>query len=57
MKLFIAALITLNTVVAFAAETESKCGQVADSVERSNPKTETAPSQESSTRTQGAQAQ
>lgn len=41
MKLFIALMLTLNTAVVFAAETESKCGQVADSVERSNPKTDT----------------
>ncbi len=42
-------LMFVLTTSAFAAETESKCGQVADGVERSNPKTDS-----SQTRSQGS---
>ncbi len=36
MKSFIAILIVLSSFSAFAAETESRCGQVDDSVDRSS---------------------
>lgn len=45
MKTLIAIIIAFNTVAVFAVETESKCGQVADSVERSNPKTDSGSAQ------------
>ncbi|MBY0516128.1 MAG: hypothetical protein K2P81_04425 [Bacteriovoracaceae bacterium] len=55
MKAFIAILITLSTFAAVAAEVESKCGQVADGVERVNPKTDAGSSnaQTSSTAVSG----
>lgn len=43
MKTIIAIIIALSSVAAFAVETESKCGQVNDSVERSTTKSESAP--------------
>jgi hypothetical protein len=46
MKTLIAIIIALNTVAVFAVETESKCGQVDDSVERSNDKSDAAPKSE-----------
>lgn len=56
MKAFIAILITLSTFTAFAAEVESKCGQVEDGVERVNPKTDSgSTSAQSSTASGSAQ--
>ena len=40
MKTFIAILIAFSSVAAFAVETESKCGQVADGIDRSVTKTD-----------------
>ncbi len=46
MKTLIAIIIAFSSVAAFAVETESKCGQVDDSVERSTAKSDSAPKSE-----------
>ncbi len=56
MKTFIAILITLSSVAAFAGEVESKCGQVSDGVDRTTTKTD-AGSSSSSSSNGGASAQ
>ncbi len=56
MKTFIAILITLSSVAAFAGEVESKCGQVSDGVDRTTTKTD-AGSSSSSSSSGGASAQ
>lgn len=55
MKTLIAIIIAFSSVAAFAVETESKCGQVDDSVERSTAKSDSAPKSEEKSGTATAQ--